>query len=116
MTKRIFSILLISLLTAFCNILPAEALFIREYTEDRPLIIVCDWEFPPYEYRNDKGDADGYNVTVLHTILSKLKIPHRFVSVLDGVYIPEQNKLRLPYSVFLSCLSEAFKTKAETFP
>ena len=78
MTKRIFSILLISLLTAFCNILPAEALFIREYTEDRPLIIVCDWEFPPYEYRNDKGDADGYNVTVLHTILSKLKIPHRF--------------------------------------
>ena len=78
MTKRIFSILLISLLTAFCNILPAEALFIREYTEDRPLIIVCDWEFPPYEYRNDKGDADGYNVAVLHTILSKLKIPHRF--------------------------------------
>lgn len=78
MTKRIFSILLISLLTAFCNILPAEALFIREYTEDRPLVIVCDWEFPPYEYRNDKGDADGYNVTVLHTILSKLKIPHRF--------------------------------------
>lgn len=78
MTKRIFSLLLISLLTAFCNILPAEALFIREYTEDRPLVIVCDWEFPPYEYRNDKGDADGYNVTVLHTILTKLKIPHRF--------------------------------------
>ena len=78
MTKRIFSILLISLLTAFCNILPAEALFIREYTEDRPLVIVCDWEFPPYEYRNDKGDADGYNVAVLHTILDKLKIPHRF--------------------------------------
>lgn len=78
MTKRIYSLLLISLLTAFCNILPAEALFIREYTEDRPLVIVCDWEFPPYEYRNDKGDADGYNVTVLHTILTKLKIPHRF--------------------------------------
>ena len=78
MTKRISSILLISLLTAFCNILPAEALFIREYTEDRPLVIVCDWEFPPYEYRNDKGDADGYNVAVLHTILDKLKIPHRF--------------------------------------
>ena len=78
MTKRIYSLLLISLLTAFCNILPAGALFIREYTEDRPLVIVCDWEFPPYEYRNDKGDADGYNVTVLHTILTKLKIPHRF--------------------------------------
>ena len=78
MTKRIYSLLLISLLTAFCNIIPAEALFIREYTEDRPLVIVCDWEFPPYEYRNDKGDADGYNVTVLHTILTKLKIPHRF--------------------------------------
>ena len=78
MAKRIFSPLIISLLIAFCHILPAEAIFIREYTEDRPLVIVSDWEFPPYEYRNDKGEADGYNVAVLQTILQKLKIPHRF--------------------------------------
>ena len=78
MAKRIFSPLIISLLIAFCHILPAEAIFIREYTEDRPLVIVSDWEFPPYEYRNDRGEADGYNVAVLQTILQKLKIPHRF--------------------------------------
>ena len=78
MAKRIFSPLIISLLTAFCNILPAEAIFIREYTEDRPLVIVCDWEFPPYEYRNDRGEADGYNIAVLSTILQKLNIPYRF--------------------------------------
>ena len=70
--------MIISLLTAFCNILPAEAIFIREYTEDRPLVIVCDWEFPPYEYRNDRGEADGYNIAVLSTILQKLNIPYRF--------------------------------------
>ena len=78
MTKRIYFPLIISLLMAFCNILPAEAIFIREYTEDRPLVIVCDWEFPPYEYRNDRGEADGYNIAVLSTILSQMKIPYRF--------------------------------------
>ena len=78
MTKRLYFPFIISLLMAFCNILPAEAIFIREYTEDRPLVIVCDWEFPPYEYRNDRGEADGYNVAVLNTILNKLKIPHHF--------------------------------------
>ena len=78
MTRKIFIPIIISLLS-FCCIQPARALFIREYTKERPLIIVNDWEFPPYEFRNDMGQPDGYNVEVLDKILNELKIPHRFV-------------------------------------
>lgn len=59
--------------------LTATAQQIRKYTEERPLVIVSDWEFPPYEFSNDKGEPDGYNVEVLDIILDRLKIPHRYV-------------------------------------
>ena len=78
MKRKIF-IPIIACLLSFCYIQPAHALYIREYTEERPLIIVSDWEFPPYEFRNDKGDPDGYNVEVLDLILNKLGIPHKYV-------------------------------------
>ena len=60
-------------------LLPAEAQWAREYTEDRPLVIVSDWEFPPYEFRNDNGEADGYNVEVPDLILDNLKVPHKYL-------------------------------------
>jgi ABC-type amino acid transport substrate-binding protein len=75
MTKKI--LLLTCLL--FCGLWPATAQWARDYTEDHPLIIVSDWEFPPYEFRNDNGNPDGYNVEVLDLILDKLEIPHKFV-------------------------------------
>ena len=78
MTRKIY-ILIAACLLSVCNMPTAQALFIREYTEERPLIIVSDWEFPPYEYRNDKGEPDGYNVEVLDLILTELKIPHKFL-------------------------------------
>lgn len=62
-----------------CCALPVRAQYSREYTQDHPLIIVSDWEFPPYEFRNDKGEPDGYNVEVLNLVLNKLNIPHQFV-------------------------------------
>ena len=51
----------------------------HEYTEDKPLVIVSDWEFPPYEFSNDKGEPDGYNIEVLNIILDRLHIPHRYI-------------------------------------
>ena len=76
---RHFIIYAITLLLSITALQPAAGQSIREYTKDRPLIIVSDWEFPPYEFRNDKGEADGYNVDVLNNILDQLKIPHKFV-------------------------------------
>ena len=58
---------------------PVTAQQIHEYTEDQPLVIVSDWEFPPYEFSNDKGEPDGYNIEVLNMILNRLHIPHRFL-------------------------------------
>ena len=57
----------------------ASAQQIHEYTEEQPLVIVSDWEFPPYEFSNDKGEPDGYNVEVLNLILDRLQIPHRYL-------------------------------------
>ena len=57
----------------------APAQQIHEYTEEQPLVIASDWEFPPYEFSNDKGEPDGYNVEVMNIILDRLHIPHRYV-------------------------------------
>ena len=48
------------------------------YTAERPLIIVCDWDKPPYEFRNDAGLPVGFNVDVLTKILEDMKIPYQF--------------------------------------
>ena len=78
MTNKIFKLAFTCLLT-FCTTQLAEAGYLREYTKEKPLIIVSDWEFPPYEFRNDYGEPDGYNVEVLNAILDQLKIPHRYI-------------------------------------
>ena len=79
MIHRVFIAIVASTLLSLCNIHTAEAQYSREYTKDHPLVIVSDWEFPPYEFRNDKGEPDGYNVVVLSTVLDNLRIPYRFV-------------------------------------
>ena len=49
------------------------------YTDDHPLVVMGDWEFPPYEYSNDNGKPDGFIVDLLSTILTAMDIPHKFV-------------------------------------
>lgn len=78
MTKKII-LLAIGCLFALCHVQRAQAQYLREYTEENPLVIVSDWEFSPYEFRNDKGEPDGYNIELLNLILGKLGVPHKFV-------------------------------------
>ncbi len=49
------------------------------YTKERPLVIVADWDFAPYEYSNDNGDPEGYNIDIIREILRRLDIPHVFI-------------------------------------
>ena len=49
------------------------------YTKEKPLVIVCDWDFRPFEFINAEGQPAGYNVDVLNLILDQLNIPHQFV-------------------------------------
>ena len=84
MDKRFYHIfrragILVMLFILHGSLLSVTAQQIHEYTEEQPLVIVSDWEFPPYEFSNDKGEPDGYNVEVLNLILDRLHIPHRFL-------------------------------------
>lgn len=56
-----------------------KAQSLEKYTESHPLVIVTDWEFPPYEYHEDNGAPTGYNIEVLQTILDGMDIPHTFM-------------------------------------
>ena len=76
---RTITIAIITCLLLGGTLQPSRAQYAREYTKEHPLIIVSDWEFPPYEFRNDAGEPDGYNVEVLNLVLNKLNIPHQFV-------------------------------------
>lgn len=49
------------------------------YTKEKPLHIVSDWNFAPYEYTNDHGEPEGYNISILTAILNRLDIPYVFV-------------------------------------
>ena len=51
---------------------------LEQYSEKSPLVVLTDWEFPPYEYRDDNGDAKGYNIDVMKMILENMHIPYTF--------------------------------------
>ena len=50
-----------------------------KYNDSRPVVIVGDWELPPYEFTNNHGEPAGFHIDLLHTILGKMRIPHEFV-------------------------------------
>ena len=51
----------------------------EKYTVEHPLLVVCDWDLPPYEYRNDDGQPSGYDVDVLKAILDWAELPYKFI-------------------------------------
>ena len=71
------TVLLFLILTL--NGLTARAEAPHQYSKEKPLTIVCDWDFPPYEFMSDKGMPTGYIIDVLNLIFENLNIPHTFV-------------------------------------
>ena len=70
---------LIVILLSLLVLAPSSAKEFYGYTNERPLIIVCDWDFQPFEYLDSEGHPAGYNIEVLDLILNRLEIPHQFV-------------------------------------
>ena len=68
-------------LLALCLLvsLPMSSHSFLGYTEDRPLVVACDWDFQPFEFVNSEGKPSGYNIDVLSQIFKRLDIPHKFV-------------------------------------
>jgi len=58
--------------------LTANAKDFYGYTNERPLIIVSDWDFRPFEFLSSDGTPSGYNIEILDLILDRLEIPHEF--------------------------------------
>ena len=56
-----------------------EAKISDRYNKQRPLVIVCDWDLPPYEFFDDNGNPAGYTIDLMNTILGQLDIPHTFL-------------------------------------
>lgn len=44
--------------------------------ESRKIIIRGDNAFPPYEFINDKGEPDGFNVDLIRAIMEELNLPY----------------------------------------
>ena len=74
--RRAIRILLLSLFAA----LPVGAQQLTDrYNSRRPVVIACDWDKPPYEFLDDKGNPAGSNVDVLTVIMKELGLPCQFV-------------------------------------
>ena len=59
---------------------PCHAQQTGKYTADHPLIVVCDIEFQPFEYRSDNGEPAGFNVELADMLLDELQVPHVFIN------------------------------------
>ena len=71
--------MVVILFTIHYSLFTASAQQLHEYTDEHPLVMVCDWEFPPYEFSNNRGEPDGYNIDLMRLIFERLGIPYRFV-------------------------------------
>ena len=74
--KRILFIL-IALQTTIVQLL-AQSLS-EKYNKERPVVVVCDWDKPPYEFLDDKGMPAGSNIDVLNAVMEKLDLPVKYV-------------------------------------
>ena len=45
----------------------------------RPVVMVCDWDKPPYEFLNSNGEPAGINIDVMRAVMKEIDIPVKFV-------------------------------------
>ena len=51
----------------------------NKYNKERPLIIVADWNLPPYEFRDNNGTPIGYSVELMETMLKRMGLPYKYI-------------------------------------
>ena len=50
-----------------------------KYNAQQPLLIVGDWDKPPYEFLNDRGEPAGTNIDLMRRLCEELGIPCQFM-------------------------------------
>ena len=51
----------------------------EKYNAKRPVVMVCDWDKPPYEFLNSNGEPAGINIDVMRAVMKEIDIPVKFV-------------------------------------
>ena len=74
--KKILLILIAYHLSLFTS--AAQSLS-DKYNAQRPVVMVCDWDKPPYEFLNDNGEPAGSNIDVMRAVMKEIGIPITFV-------------------------------------
>ena len=70
--------IIVLLLASLCTLAVQSADWRSKYRQ-HPLIIVGDWDKPPYEFLDDDGEPAGTNIDLLRTLCKELDIPCRFI-------------------------------------
>lgn len=68
----LLTVLLTAASATWCQAAP---LGIR-YTKKHPLVIVTDWNFAPYSFRNDNSQQDGFLVELVEQIFNQIHVPY----------------------------------------
>ena len=68
-----------AILLFICLPIEAQRSFEGKFDEEHPVIIAGDWDKPPYEYQNDKGEPAGSNIDVMRAVMKQLGIPCKFL-------------------------------------
>ena len=50
-----------------------------KYTAQRPVVVVCDWDKPPYEFMNNNGEPAGSNIDIMRAVMKEIGIPVTFL-------------------------------------
>ncbi len=51
----------------------------ERYNDKRPVVMVCDWDKPPYEFLNNQGEPAGSNIDAMKAVMKELGLPVKFV-------------------------------------
>ena len=72
--------ILIILIALHSTIVPLLAQSLSEkYNKERPVVVVCDWDKPPYEFLDGNGVPAGSNIDVLNAVMEELNLPVKYV-------------------------------------
>lgn len=70
----------------------AKGLLSDRYNQKNPVTMACDVEFAPYEFRNDGGNPDGFNVELTEKVVKEMGLPVNFVMKEWNVVLKEMQQ------------------------
>ena len=71
---------MLATLLLILGIMPATAQsWKQKFTPEHPLIIVGDWDKPPYEFLNRNGEPSGTNVESMDLVFKEMGVPYKYV-------------------------------------